>query len=376
MKSNSKEIKVAVIGTRGVPASYGGFESLVENLLGDNCPSDIRYTVFCSRPDQPEHPADYRGAALKYVPLRANGVQSIPYDMLSMARCLSGYDVILVLGVSGCLALPLLRRLTKAQIIVNIDGLEHKRDKWGTTARRILRASERAAVKAADVIVADNEGIAEYVRASYHIEPVVIAYGGDQAVRSLTDDATETTLARYGVSRRGYAMGVCRIEPENNCHLVLEAFAASDMPLVMVGNWDHSEYSRELRRRYSSSPSLILADAEYDLDRLWALRSNAALYVHGHCAGGTNPSLVEAMHTGVPIAAFDVNYNRFTTGDAAVYFRDAESLRAIIARVASLDGSRLREIARERYTWREIARQYTDLFRRDGARRCRYRARR
>lgn len=360
---SEKIIRVAVIGTRGVPAAYGGFESMVENLLGDNCPSDVRYTVFCSRPDQASRPGTYKGAELRYVPLHANGIQSIPYDMLSMARCLRGYDVILVLGVSGCLALPLLRRLTRAKLIVNIDGLEHKRDKWGHAARRILLASERAAVRAADVVVADNEGIAEYVRATYHIDPVVIAYGGDQAVRTVSDADVEATLAAYGVSRGRYAMGVCRIEPENNCHVVLEAFAGSDMPLVMIGNWEHSDYSRSLRQQFVGDKSLILADAEYDLDRLWALRSNAALYVHGHRAGGTNPSLVEAMHSGVAIAAFDVNYNRYTTAEAAAYFTDAVSLRAIAGSIPSHAGDTLREIARSRYTWREISRQYTALFR-------------
>lgn len=360
---SDKVIRVAVIGTRGVPAAYGGFESMVENLLGENCPDDIRYTVFCSRPDQTKHPATYKGAELRYLPLRANGIQSIPYDMLSMARCLRGYDVILVLGVSGCLALPILRRFTRAKIIVNIDGLEHKRDKWGNAARRILLASERSAVKAADVVVADNEGIAEYVRTTYRTDPVVIAYGGDQAVRTVSDADADATLASYGVTRGGYAMGVCRIEPENNCHIVLEAFAGGEMPLVMVGNWEHSDYSRTLRQKFAGKRSLILADAEYDLDRLWALRSNAALYVHGHCAGGTNPSLVEAMHSGVPVAAFDVNYNRYTTAEAAAYFSDASSLRAIVRSIPAKAGVALREIARRRYTWREISRQYTDLFR-------------
>lgn len=356
-------IRVAVIGTRGVPAAYGGFESMVENLLGDNCPSDVRYTVFCSRPDQASHPGSYKGAELRYIPLHANGVQSIPYDMLSMARCLRGYDVILVLGVSGCLALPLLRRFTRAKLIVNIDGLEHKRDKWGSAARHILLASERAAVRAADIVVADNEGIAEYVRATYHVDPVVIAYGGDQAVRTISDGKINATLAAYGVTRGQYAMGVCRIEPENNCHVVLEAFAEGHLPLVMVGNWEYSDYGRTLRDRYAGNRHLILADAEYDLDCLWALRSGAALYVHGHSAGGTNPSLVEAMHSGVPIAVFDVNYNRYTTADAAAYFSDASSLRAIATNIPHESGATLREIARRRYTWREISRQYTDLFR-------------
>lgn len=358
-------IEVAIIGTQGVPASYGGFESLVENMLGENCPPDIHYTVFCSLSDMGERMHTYKGAALKYVRLHANGAQSIPYDMVSMCRSLRGYDVILVLGVSGCLFMPLLHRLTKARIIVNIDGLEHRREKWGLAARKLLKASEAMAVKHADIIVADNKGIQDYVTQTYGRPSELIAYGGDHALRHVPEEKRREILDRYGLTPGRYGVTVCRIEPENNSHIILEAFAGSDRDLVFIGNWNHSEWSRQLRAKYSEYPNIHLLDAIYDLDTLYTIRSNAGLYIHGHSAGGTNPSLVEAMHFGIPIATWDVVYNRETTEGKAYYFSSPEELDALAhAPADKREGAQMQEIARRRYTWSQVAEQYCELFRR------------
>lgn len=355
-------MKVAVVGTQGVPASYGGFESLVENLMGENCPADVEYTVFCSSKDlNPVH-SDYRGAELKYIPLHANGMQSIPYDVWSLCRCLRGYDVVLVLGVSGCMFLPVFRILNHRKLVVNIDGLEHRRAKWGKLARWVLKTSEALAVKYADIIIADNKGIQDYVRETYGRDSALIAYGGDHAQRVLSDDFVNKTLSQYGLSKREYAITVCRIEPENNSHLILEAFSRTDKSLVFVGNWDHSEYSRGLKSKYSKFRNIRILDAIYDLDVLYALRSNAGIYMHGHSAGGTNPSLVEAMFFGVPIFAFDVVYNRETTGNKAYYFRTAEDIEKLLS-IENPDGRMMREFAEENYTWRRVAAQYVSLYR-------------
>lgn len=354
--------KVAIIGTQGVPANYGGFESLVENLLGENCPSDVQYTVFCSSKDMPLRQTEYKGARLRYVPLHANGSQSIPYDIVSMCRCLRGYDVVLVLGVSGCLFMPVFRLLCRSRIVVNIDGLEHRRAKWGKVARMVLRTSEALAVRFADVIVSDNKGIQDYVTETYGKPSELIAYGGDHARRDLAPEFVAETLARYGVRKGEYAITVCRIEPENNSHVILEAFSrAPEHDLVFIGNWGHSEWSRKLKEQYSGYPNIKILDAIYDLDILYALRSSAGIYMHGHSAGGTNPSLVEAMFFGIPIIACDVVYNRETTENRAAYFRTGDDLlRLLNAPLPS--GEAMAEIAARRYTWRHVAAQYTSLF--------------
>jgi glycosyltransferase involved in cell wall biosynthesis len=140
---------------------------------------------------------------------------------------------------------------------------------------------------------------------------------------------------------------------------------------MVVGNWDHSRYGRQLKAQYGRSPHTILADPIYDQKKLNSLRSNCALYVHGHSAGGTNPSLIEAMQLGRAVVAFDVNYNRVTTEGRASFFRTHDDLAAIVRRLTPLElremGAALEQVASRRYTWSRIARAYATLF---GARRC------
>lgn len=355
------EKRVAIIGTQGVPAHYGGFESLVENMIGENCSPNIQYTVFCSSKDMKSQMDMYKGAKLKYVGLHADGAESISYDVISMMKCIRGYDVILVLGVSGCLFMPILRILTKAKIIVNIDGLEHRRAKWGKVARWVLRQSEAMAVRWADCIVADNKGIQDYVTETYGKPSVLIAYGGDHVLRKVDEEKQREILQKYGVEAGEYSVCVCRIEPENNSHVILEAFSQTGRDLVFVGNWERSEYSRELKQRYTKYQNIRLVDSVYDLDTLFTLRSNCDCYVHGHSAGGTNPSLVEAMFFGKPILAYDVIYNRETTENQAYYFKDSQELASLLL-LADKHGSRMSEIAGRRYTWAHIAKQYEELY--------------
>lgn len=353
---------VAIVGTQGVPANYGGFESLVENMIGENCSSDIQYTVFCSSKDMKEKLSSYKGAKLKYVPLHANGMQSIPYDIVSMMRVIMGYDVILVLGVSGCVFLPILKILSRKRIVVNIDGLEHRRDKWGKLAKWFLKFSEKVAVKWADTIIADNKGIQNYVMETYDKKAEMIAYGGDHALRDIAVEEQASVLQRYGLQNKKYAISVCRIEPENNCHVSLEAFSKTDKPFVFIGNWKRSEYGKELLEKYKYCPNIQMLDPIYDLDTLYVLRSNAAYYIHGHSAGGTNPSLVEAMFFGCPIIAFDVVYNRESTQNKAYYFSTPYDIVNLLNQ-GNLDGKIMKDIAEKEYTWKVIAHKYEELFR-------------
>lgn len=352
---------VAIIGTVGVPANYGGFETLVENIIGDNASSNIEYTVFCSGQSYNQKNNTYKGAKLQYINLKANGAQSTLYDIVSMLKTSNKYDVALVLGVSGCIFLPIFRLWYKKKLIVNIDGLEHKRDKWGTFAKWFLRKSEAMAVKYADVIVADNKGIQDYVHETYYKDSVLIAYGGDHVRKDIPSEKQAVILSEYGVNKGDYAISVCRIEPENNCHLILEAFSKTQMPLVYIGNWNRSEYGRELKERYSKYPNLIIHDPEYDLDVLYSLRANAKVYVHGHSAGGTNPSLVEAMFFGKPIIAFDVIYNRATTDNKAYYFKSSDDIIHLLEDM-ELNGDSMKEIAECKYIWKKIASQYEALY--------------
>lgn len=352
---------IAIIGIQGVPANYGGFESLVENIIGVDKSEDIRYTVFCSSKDMGERMPSYKGARLKYVPFHANGLQSVPYDIVSMMRAIRGYDTVLILGVSGCIFLPVLRLFSRSKLVVNIDGLEHRRDKWGKTARAFLKYSEKIAVKYADVIIADNKGIQDYVKEEYGKGSELIAYGGDHVIRELSPSFEQEVLDKYSLQSDDYAITVCRIEPENNCHKTLEAFSRTDKKLMFIGNWNRSEYGQNLKEKYSKFPNIIIQDPIYDIDILYALRKNAGMYIHGHSAGGTNPSLVEAMFFGCPILCYDVVYNRASTKEKAYYWADVEELVGLLQR-KDLCGEIMRTIAQKEYTWKTITSQYEALY--------------
>lgn len=356
-----EKIKVAIVGTQGVPAQYGGFETLTENLLGMKNAENIEYTVFCSGIDMPTKQSTYKGANLKYVGLHSNGVQSIPYDIISMLKCLSGYHTILILGVSGCIFVPILRLLTKAKIVVNIDGMEHRREKWNKWAKWFLRTSEKMAVKYADEVIADNQGIQEYVQETYNKKAHVIAYGGDHVKQAIDDEEQQKLIGEFGVKKNEYALSICRIEPENNIDMILSSFAKTGKTLVMVGNFHNNVYSRNIKETYKSFSNIHLIDACYDLRKLYALRNNAQFYVHGHSAGGTNPSLVEAMFFGRPIVAFGVCYNRYSTNNEAEYFNSASELEAMLTQPRKETGETLRYYAETNYTWKRICSQYEEL---------------
>ncbi|MDO4163938.1 MAG: DUF1972 domain-containing protein [Bacteroides sp.] len=355
--------QVAIVGIQGVPAKYGGFETLVENIIGDNGSPEVSYTVFCSGRDYDTRMETYKGARLKYVPLfHANGAQSTPYDIVSMLMTLKGYDTVVVLGVSGCLFLPIYRLLYRKRLVVNIDGLEHRREKWGRFAKKFLKASEAMAVKWADVVIADNKGIQDYVQETYHKPSALIAYGGDHVLTNVTEDRTKEVLQAYGLQADGYAVSICRIEPENNSHMILKAFAEVGKELVFIGNWNRSDYSRKLKEEYRGCKNIRMVDAVYDIEVLYVLRSQCKCYVHGHSAGGTNPSLVEAMYFGKPILAYDVVYNRETTENKAMFFKNSAQLQALLQQKTAGNGEALREVAKRRYTWKHIAEEYEKLY--------------
>ncbi|MBU1215135.1 MAG: DUF1972 domain-containing protein [Gammaproteobacteria bacterium] len=358
-----KNKNTVIIGTVGVPANYGGFETLAENLVkyhAENLLSD-NLTVYCSSKSYPSRNDSFLSAHLKYVSLNANGAQSILYDIVSLIfAVLSRSEVILLLGVSGAIALPMVRLLSSARVVTNIDGIEWRREKWQGLAKHFLRFSEKVAVRYSDEVIADNAAIADYVHEIYGVACHVIAYGGDHTV-----NVEPVAVDDLGLPDR-YAFSVCRIEPENNIHIIVEAFSRQqDVPLVLVGNWNNSEYGRELRRRFAEFAHLHLLDPIYDLGKLRTLRANALLYVHGHSAGGTNPSLVEAMHFGRPVLAFDCVFNRATTEDKALFFSGVEGLQELVAGlnepVASQAGRDMLEIAQRRYTWEKVAQAYFKL---------------
>lgn len=354
---------VAIIGTNGLPGRYGGWDQLLNHLTG-NLKEKYKFYVYTSSHDAVKGVDTFNDAELPIIPLRANGVQSIPYDIISMMHAIIfRRDVLLILGTSGCVFLPVLK-LFKIKTILNPDGAEWKRGKFNSFAKWFLSLSERIGIKYSSLVVADNKIIQDYIFNEYNVKSELIEYGGDNAVYI---EMRRETEVKYGVNAKRYAFKVCRIVPENNIDLILSAFSEISLKLMVIGNWNFSSYGKDIRIKYSKYPNLLLLDPIYDQKTLDELRSNCSLYIHGHSVGGTNPSLVEAMSLGLCCIVFDVNYNRETTENSALYFSDIDELKSLLLSfennvINPIEiGASLLCIAKARYRWDIITEKYSFL---------------
>jgi len=357
-------MKVAIVGIQGLPNQYGGFETLSDFLvkyLGKK--HDI--TVYCSGVDQKGRPDEYLGVKLKYYNITSHGGKGILFDCKCLWDAAHGdYDVILILGFGAGPIIPFLSQKVKRKCILNFGGLDWKRDKWSKNAQKVIKTCEKLLVKNSSIIVSDNGKIKDYVTEEYGRKSELIAYGGDQALpRPITDELRE----KYPFLNGKYAFEVARIQSDNNIEMLMQAFIkAQEMPFVLVGNWKSTEWGRVIKAKYENEKPLVLLDAIYDKSILDVLRSNCYFYIHGHSAGGTNPSLCEAMYLGLPIFAYSNGYNENTTNFCAKYFKDGDELCQMVKTISKeeLDDMRpiLKAYADEHYRWEHIAREYETLF--------------
>jgi glycosyltransferase involved in cell wall biosynthesis len=356
--------RLAIVGTVGIPAKYGGFETLTEYITKD-LSEEYDITVFCSSIAYEEKVERHNNCHLEYINLNANGVQSIPYDILSLIKALKFADTILILGVSGCIALPFLKLFSKkTKIVTNIDGLEWKRDKWDKYAKWFLKFSEKLAVKYSDVVVADNKVIQDYVLSEYRTKSELIAYGADHVEKK---ELSTEILIKYPFLKENYAFKVCRIEPENNINMILEGMSKyKKLNFVIIGNWNASQYGINLKDTYKDFENIFILDPIYDQEILNQIRSNCYIYLHGHSAGGTNPSLVEAMMLGLPILAYGINYNKETTQYSAKYFTDSKELIQLLENISKSEldsiSESMKSISEKEYIWKNISKKYSRLF--------------
>lgn len=355
MTTDFSDMRVAFIGSAGIPNRYGGFESFLEHCGPYFAAATASTVVTCDASlYHDDLSADFRGVRREFLKTRANGATSILHDLLAFFRVYRDSTHIMVLGVSGGPWFPLFKlmcRLNGKRLGVNIDGVEWRRTKFSRNKQRILRLFDHLAQRFSDVVVYDNAGLAFYVLPSARDRAVEIGYSGDHVLR-LPDIPRET----------GTALTVCRIEPENNLDMLIEGALHSDLVrYTIVGNWNNSDYGRSLRERYRGESRLALLDPIYDPHRLAELRESCAIYLHGHSVGGTNPSLVEMLFYDCHIICFDVIFNHVTAEAGASYFSDIESLtQSINFAIKDLEGGHIPDRCnlRKKYTSQFISNAY------------------
>ena len=220
----------------------------------------------------------------------------------------------------------------------------------------------KISVKYSGKLIADNIGIKEYISHEYHRDDAeVVEYGGDQ-VHINRDISSQ--VAQYPFLKQDYIMALGRIQSDNNVEMLLDAFSKTNEVFVYIGNWNVSTYAFELRKKYQMFSNLIMLDAIYELQVLDIIRSNCTFYMHAHSAGGTNPSLVEAMHYQIPILCYDNGFNNNTTKHKAIYFKTKEEIIQLIVELRKEPGMAKKiaddqyQIAKEFYSWKSIATKY------------------
>lgn len=357
------KIKLAIVGAHGLPAKYGGYCTLAE-YLAEYQPKDFDVTVYCCKPEYDNYPDTYKGVHLEWIDHPAKGLQAFRYHAHGIKHAIkAGADCLLLCGPNGSLSL-LFYPIYRDKFFINLGGVEWKRDKYNIILRNIMRLLMKLGVQNSGYLIADNIGMQKFYKEEYNRDSTMIAYGGDQAQK---EAITLNIAAKYPFLKEKYAVAVARIQSDNNTELLLEAFKEARMPLVYIGNWNVNKWAKETRRKYSQYSNLILLDAIYEIHELNQIRSNCFLYIHGHSAGGTNPSLVEAMHLEIPLACYDNDFNNNTTFNKALYFKNINELKKIITETSE---GELRKVAKEMkylaskfYKWEIIAAQYYNLFR-------------
>lgn len=356
-------MKIAMIGTRGVPARYGGFETAVEEVGRRLADRGHDVVVYCRGDDR--SPAYLGMRRVRLPALRSRTAETLSHTALSVLHLLRRRaDVALVFNAANAPLLPMVRT-ARIPVAVHVDGLEWQRGKWGRWGRRYYLMGERCAVRWADELIADAVGIQTYYRRRYDADTRYIAYGAPILREPALSRLTELDLAP-----QGYHLVVARLEPENHVDLIVRGYVRSGarLPLVVVGSVPYaSAHADEIERLCDGDPRVRRLGGVWDQELLDALYAGAATYLHGHSVGGTNPSLLRGMGAGAPVIAYDVDFNREVAGDAGVFVADEDQVAAAVeqaetdpvaARARGLQGQAAVE---SRYRWDDVATGYEDL---------------
>ncbi|MQA32802.1 DUF1972 domain-containing protein [Modestobacter roseus] len=366
----SHPLRIALVGTRGVPARYGGFETAVEEVGRRLADAGHDVVVYCRTAEGQPRPATHLGMRLVHLPaLRRRSLETLSHTGLSVAHLLTHrVDAAVVFNAANAPWLPLLRA-ARIPVATHVDGLEWKRAKWGGAGKRYYRVVEALSVRWSDALIADAQGIADYYRDEFSAPTEQIAYGAPKL-----DDPADGKLAEVGLTAGGFHLVVARFEPENHVDVIVDGYRRSDarLPLVVVGSAPYADdYTRRVHALADDRVRFL--GGVWDQELLDQLYRHCATYLHGHSVGGTNPSLLRAIGAGAATTAYDVSFNREVLETSGRYFRTAGDVATALAESeADVAGTRRRgkraRLLSARYDWDHVATAYEALCRRLAAR--------
>jgi len=358
-------MRIAILGTRGIPANYGGFETFAEHLSTRLVARGHQVTVYCRAHYTSPRQLEFQGVRLKVLPtIRHKYFDTVVHAFLSALHAATRrYDAVLICNAANAPFAPILR-LTGTPVAINVDGLEHKRKKWNWIAQGYYKLAERLATILPNETVTDARVIQEYYEARYGASSTMIAYGAEVERRP------DPLVRRWRVEPNRYVLYVSRLEPENNAHLVIDAFkrVRTAHKLLIVGDAPYArEYISELKARAKGDKRIVFTGFVFGRDYR-ALQQNAYCYVHATEVGGTHPALLEAMGFGNCVLTLAAPENIEAVGDAGIVYADekdlAEKLRRVLRDGSLVHSYRNRAQARvqEMYDWDYVVDRYEDLF--------------
>lgn len=359
--------RVSILGTRGIPARHGGFETFAEKLSIYLTARGWAVTVYCQDDAGHYRRSFWDGIELIHIPVKAAGAKgTVIFDWKTVISAVSsdGGGLFLTLGYNTAL-FNFIQRL-KGQInIINMDGIEWRRDKWGFVAKTWFWLNERAGCWIGNHLVADHPRIKDHLATRVSADKItMIPYGGDEVL-----SADAALLTTHGVEPGAFSVIIARPEPENSFLEMVRAFSSKQRghKLVVLGNFNPERNAFHKQVMNAASDEVIFPGAIYEAPAVQALRFYSRFYLHGHRVGGTNPSLVEALGAGCAVIAHDNHFNRWVAGPEAAYFKDEAECAALFDRLLADDTAleRMKAASRarfyERFTWERVLSEYEEL---------------
>jgi glycosyltransferase involved in cell wall biosynthesis len=362
-------LRIAILGARGIPACYSGYDTLVEELsLGLAKSFSIEVIVYCRKNYYTTHPDTYGDVQLVYLSApRIKAFESLYHSFISALHVLGQrVDVIYFVDPANA-PFCLLLRLFGKKVVIHTNGLGWKRTKWGTLARRYYKFVEWLSAKTANALVTDNPAMEVYYKKEYGAESTYIPYGSESHY-----DSDDTAFKEWGLSPKSYLLVVARLEPENNTDFIISEYSGSKvtMPLVVVGDAPYnSNYMARLKSL--ANENVFFIGRLDDQTKLNALYRESFLYIHGHEVGGTNPSLLRAMGSGTAPLVINVSFNRSVIAEAGFFFdKNPGNLSKILELLAlnpeevSLCARNALNRAKTHFLWDTVVKKHQILFRR------------